>query len=124
VSTILCVDDNPHDLSLVTALFETQGYFVLSTDDPQEALNWAKGAVFDLAILDYELPSMNGTTLARKLKRISPRIPILLFSGALSIAPEELFAFDEYIAKGESPGMLLFKTRCLLEPAQARAASA
>lgn len=121
VPTILCVDDNLCHLSLITALFEMQGYSVLCTDDPQEAIDLVGKVFVDLAVVDYELPHMNGAMLARKLRAISPNILILLCSGCLLIGSEDLNAVDEYIAKGESSGMLLVKTRCLLNLAWARA---
>lgn len=123
MTKVLCVDDNPLHLCLVTALCETEGYSVICADDPRKAIDLARKSSFDLAILDYELPHMNGTALARKLKRIRPRVRIVLLSGALAIPSEELKEIDEYIAKGESPCMLLSKMRCLTGP-QARAASA
>lgn len=114
--TILCVDDDPRDLCLVTALFQMRGYGVLATSDPHQAMDLAKSVLFELAVLDYNLPRMSGTALARELKRIRPNVPIVLFSGALSIAAEELTAIDEHVQKGESPDALLLKTRHLLKP--------
>jgi DNA-binding response OmpR family regulator len=93
-----------------------QGYKVLSTSDPRKALDLANSSFFELAVLDYDLPHIRGTALARELKRIRPHVPILLFSGALSIAAEELTAIDEHIHKGESPGALLLTASCLLKP--------
>jgi CheY-like chemotaxis protein len=53
------------------------------TADPAEALAWlARGDQFDLAILDLNMPRMDGLTLAREIKRLSPgdALPLVLFS--------------------------------------------
>jgi DNA-binding response OmpR family regulator len=117
MSTILCVDDDLSTLSLLASLFKMQGFAVLATDDPRKAMDLAKNILFELAVVDYDLPHMSGTTLALELKRISPNLPIVLFSGTLSIAAEELTAVDEHVVKGETPDTLMLKTRFLLKPA-------
>jgi CheY-like chemotaxis protein len=116
MSTILCVDDNPGNLCLVSTLFEMEGYNVLSTSDPRNALDLAKSTFFELAVLDYDLPHINGAELARELKRIQPDVPIILFSGSLSITAEELTVIDEHVCKGETSGTLLLAASCLLKP--------
>ena len=51
------------------------------TESPGEALRWLKeGEAFDLAILDMHMPEMDGAELARQMRAISPKLPLVLFS--------------------------------------------
>ena len=51
-------------------------------DDPREALVWAGGHNFDLAISDYRMARMDGVTLLRQLRDIQPETVRMIVSGA------------------------------------------
>ena len=53
------------------------------TESSEEALNWIeRGDPFDLALLDYHMPALDGVELARKIRqrRDSASLPILILS--------------------------------------------
>ena len=83
---------------------------------PGKRWNWLGRTSFDLAVLDYELPHMSGIALARRMKSLRPGVPLVLYSGSVSIKDEELGAVDVYVAKGETIDVLLHKLRDLLVP--------
>ncbi len=116
MATILCVDDSPKTLRLLSSILEWCGYRVLTSRDPDAALRMARLSPFDLAILDYQLPNGNGTSLAKAIKKMKPDVPIMLFSGALPVTTDELDAVDECVSKGESVDDMLYKVRELLQP--------
>ena len=93
---------------------------MFTAGDPLEAIASAEQTTFDLAVLDYELPNMSGISLAKSLRRIKPLVPLVLFSGCLSITDEELSAVDAHVAKGENIDILLAKVRDLLHLSQGR----
>jgi len=113
--TIFCVDDNPSVLRLLTALFEADGYQVVTANHPRKALELAERTPFDLAILDYQMTGMNGASLAKEMRRKRPTVPLLLFSGSPALPAEALLEVDDYVTKGEGPELLLQKTRELLQ---------
>lgn len=115
--TILCVDDSPKTLRLLGSILQLCGYSVLTARDPDAALKLAGLKRFDLAILDYQLPNRSGTSLAKAIKRVKPQIPIMLFSGAISLAIGELSDVDACVSKGESVDVMLHKVRNLLRQA-------
>ena len=80
---ILWVDDSSALLSLYQAVFGSLGFEIVITSSPQEALKHA-GAV-DLAILDYDMPGMNGAALAALIKGSHGTLPVVLYSGNGSI---------------------------------------
>jgi len=85
---ILLVDDEPDILFIFKHGLEINGFEVDAYDSPLNAINSFKPNVYDLAILDYHMPDMNGFTLYREMKKIDPAI-IACFLTAFEIAPEE-----------------------------------
>jgi DNA-binding NtrC family response regulator len=96
--TILWVDDSSALLSLYQAVFGRLGFEIVITSSPQEALKQA-GAV-DLAILDYDMPDMNGAALAALIKGSHGTLPVVLYSGNGSIPDSAHQWVDAICAKG------------------------
>jgi CheY-like chemotaxis protein len=65
-----------------------------------------RGAI-DLAILDYNMPVMNGCALAQRLRSIYPKLKTILHSGATDIPPSEMTSVDVLIHKGDGVAPLL-----------------
>ena len=89
---IVCVDDEPLVLDDVLSVCKS-----LSTDisvngftDVYEALEWIRSNPVDIALLDIDMPQMNGITLAAQIKKIKPDMVILFLT-----AYKE-FAFDAF----------------------------
>ena len=115
VPTILYVDDNQKALRMLGAVFQMCGFTVVTAQDPGTALAMAETVAFDLAVLDYLLPDMNGALLAMHIRRVKPDVPLLLFSKIFSLPAEERCLVDEFVSKGESIDLLLYKVRRLLK---------
>ena len=70
----------------------------------------------DLVVLDYAMPDLNGLLVARRMKQLRPKTPILMVTGdqgALTAAPES--CVDVFMAKGE-PVQFLSRVREFLRP--------
>lgn len=82
-ATILLVEDEPSMLRMVTRMLEQQGYRVLSSGSPAEAVRLAEGhpGRIDLLMTDVVMPDMNGRELAARLATLQPRIKRLFMSG-------------------------------------------
>jgi len=84
--TILVVEDEPAMLKAVKRLLEHQGYKVLATRTPSEALLAARihsGAI-QLVLTDVILPEMNGRELSEQLLPFNPSAKRLFMSGYTS----------------------------------------
>jgi len=77
----LVVDDEPLVLALVSAILTARGWRVLRASDGENGLEQARGLDLDLLITDYDLPGIDGTTLARELCTSDPDLPVLVISG-------------------------------------------
>uniref|UniRef100_A0AAU1I922 Circadian input-output histidine kinase CikA n=1 Tax=Streptomyces sp. NBC_00180 TaxID=2903632 RepID=A0AAU1I922_9ACTN len=95
---MLVVDDNMTNLTIMTRQAETWGMKVRATRSPQEALSWVRGGEpFDVAILDLQMPGMDGVTLARHISRHLDGIPMILLTSTGS--PEDLTLFSAHHSK-------------------------
>ncbi|MFZ3341104.1 MAG: response regulator [Terriglobales bacterium] len=115
-TTVLYVDDNPKSSRLLASVLEECGFRIISKNDPLEALALCRRTGFDLALLDYEMPSMSGAKLAREIKHLMPDMPVVLISGRTSIPPAELGFVDAHFGFGTALDDLLWTMRILVPP--------
>ncbi len=93
-SQVLIVDDAPTNRLILQRVTASWGMTPTATESAREALAWVRtGQRFELAIIDYVMPEMNGVRLARELRALRPDLPIvLLTSTALNDkAAQQLF---------------------------------
>ena len=111
---MLYVDDNPKSSRLLTSVLEECGFKVITKNDPVEALALCKRTYFDLALLDYEMPSMSGSQLAHEIKYLTPDVPIVLISGRTTLPSADLAFVDAHFGFRTSLDDLLYTMRVLV----------
>ena len=81
--TILLVEDEPMILEMTTVMLEHQGYKVIPTASPGEAIRLAREHAGEIHLLmtDVVMPEMNGRDLARNLLSLYPDLKRLFMSG-------------------------------------------
>lgn len=79
MSTILIADANASDRSAYIALLGNYGHRILEAVNGAEALEIAREELPDLVITDIIMPSMDGFTLARRLRAepLLARVPVI-----------------------------------------------
>ena len=115
-TTVLYVDDNPKSSQLLSSVLEECGFRVITRNDPMEALALCRRSDFDIALLDYEMPAMTGSQLAREIKTLMPETPVVLISGRTSMPPAELEFVDAHFGFGTVLDDLLWSMRILAPP--------
>ncbi len=66
---VLVVDDNATNRRILSLLASKWGMAARETASPADALGWVEeGEPFDLALLDYQMPGMDGVELAEALR--------------------------------------------------------
>ena len=78
---ILLVDDDELLVETYTAIFELEGFNVLTAKSPYEAIHIVKDKEIDIAILDYNLPYMTGAELGHILYKSQNNVKIMFISG-------------------------------------------
>ena len=113
--TILAVDDNRIALMSRRLLLESAGYAVLVAGDAAEAVDIVRRQPVDLVLMDYYLPSGNGTEARHEMKSMRPAMPILVLSGVTEF-PEDLSNVDLFLSKLDGPEHLITTIGKFLPP--------
>jgi two-component system, cell cycle sensor histidine kinase and response regulator CckA len=75
---ILVVEDDTSARDSIRLLLSIDRHAVTEARDGSEALALAGAQAFDLVILDYLMPGMQGGEVASRLRQIAPAVPILM----------------------------------------------
>jgi two-component system cell cycle response regulator DivK len=78
-ATILYVEDNSDNRKLVRRVLEVEGYAVVEAQDGHEAMERLESESIDLALMDINMPEMDGYTLTSRIKAMPrfSKLPIV-----------------------------------------------
>ncbi len=82
---LLVVDDDPAQRLLLSRLLSAAGYVVDKAADGDDALELASETDYSVALLDYQMPGLNGVELFAVLQLRQPWIKGLLITGYTSL---------------------------------------
>jgi len=80
---VLVVDDEPMTLTLFTHLLTDAGFDVVCAQSGFQCLDLFSrhSSKYDLVILDFAMPFMDGAETFERLRAISPALPVVLVTG-------------------------------------------
>jgi DNA-binding response OmpR family regulator len=115
---VLLVDDEEEYASILSERLARRGIEIVTAARGDEALALLEEKNFDTALVDVMMPRMSGLELLRQIKRLHPRVEVILFTGHGStrdgVAGMRLGAFD-YLDKLEDIESLVAKIRAAAE---------
>ena len=82
---ILVVDDDEEIRELYEYYLEELGFNVDVAKDGEDAIEKSKYTSYDLAIIDYRLPGVNGNVVAAEINENSPATHILFITGSYDL---------------------------------------
>ncbi|MBA2380804.1 MAG: response regulator [Chloroflexi bacterium] len=82
---VLCVDDEPVVLLLMTRLLERLGLEVTTATGPIEALAFFEAGRFDLIVTDIRMPGMDGHAFLAEIRVRDPEVPVVVATGHASL---------------------------------------
>jgi CheY-like chemotaxis protein len=117
LATLLVVDDEADIREVEVMALSRVGYRVLAAASPEEAVRLAAVTpTIDLLLTDYLMPEVNGLELARHIRAVHPKTPVLLVSGSLELINGDAADLErlETLAKPFTIKQLTEKVRALL----------
>jgi signal transduction histidine kinase/DNA-binding response OmpR family regulator/HPt (histidine-containing phosphotransfer) domain-containing protein len=105
---LLIVDDNATSRRILTLMSSGWGMVPRETASPREALAWIeRGDPFDIAILDMQMPEMDGLALATALRRLRgpAELPVVILT-SLGRTEASLVDIAAYLSKPIKPAHL------------------
>jgi CheY-like chemotaxis protein len=73
--TLLLVDDEERILSALRRALRREGWRLLATSDPAEALRWLESEPVDAILSDHKMRGMSGLELLEAAARLRPPRP-------------------------------------------------
>ncbi len=78
---ILIIDDDDLNLKMLNEALTARGHHVVAARTGNEAVEIFGRQPFGLVLTDLSMPGMSGWQVSREIKRINPRVPVILLSG-------------------------------------------
>jgi CheY-like chemotaxis protein len=112
---VVVIDDDTDTLDILSQLLRDQGADVVVVDQPGAALATILGVMPDVLLVDIAMPGLDGVSLMRKLRSLSPerggRIPAATLSAAANTQEEialwRAAGFQGHIRKPFAPPALV-----------------
>jgi diguanylate cyclase (GGDEF)-like protein/PAS domain S-box-containing protein len=117
---ILCVDDEPHNLSLLEAILSPQGYFVITAANGPKALEKIRAEQIDICLLDVMMPEMDGFEVCRRIKSnvLYRNIPVVMIT-SLSDTENRILGIEagaeDFISNPFNTAEVLARIKMLLQ---------
>lgn len=77
---ILVVDDDQDITANIADILEDNGYRTEKAHDGATALACVSRSQYDVALLDYKMPDMDGVTLFDKLRHVQPNLVAIMIT--------------------------------------------
>ncbi len=112
---ILCAEDHPANRRVIELILNIIGADVTMVENGREALDAVRHVVFDLVLMDMQMPGMDGLTATREIRKLEvatgrPHVKIIMVSAnALEEHTQASMAAgcDAHMSKPISPDKLL-----------------
>jgi DNA-binding response OmpR family regulator len=87
---ILYVSASETDMRVMRYMLEIKGYRVIVATTGQQAIIAVSEALFDfdIALINFSMPNMNGIELVGRLKQIAPHIPMVILGDCKKVSGE------------------------------------
>ncbi len=75
---VLVVDDDADIRVNITDILNDLGYETAIAENGESALQCVRSGCFEVVLLDYKMPGMDGVTLCREIKKLQPSIVTIM----------------------------------------------
>lgn len=116
-SKILFVEDEEDLTLIVTDTLRGQGYDVITADDGNAGLDKFKADGADIVVADIMMPKMDGFSMAKEIRKLSPAVPLLFLTAKSTIDDVEKgfeIGANDYLKKPFELRELIVRIKALL----------
>ena len=104
---ILCVDDEPHVVTLKCAILEAAGHQVTAATSAKDAIDKLQHETYDAVVTDWRLGDANGRAVVQAAKS-NAAVPVVVVSGYVAEAFQAAEPLaDLYLEKPVNPEELV-----------------
>ncbi len=116
---IIVIDDDPDIRDVLMLTLSEEGYDVAEAENGQQGLELIKSRGFNLVIVDYKMPVMDGPTLCATVKKdiLLAHVPIIMLTGKGDVTDKVSginAGADDYMVKPFEPTELLARIKMVL----------
>ena len=107
MARILCVDDEPHVVTLKCAILEQAGHTVTASTSAHDAIEKLQNGAYDAVVTDWRLGDADGRSVVEAAKQHST-MPVVVVSGYVAEAFQAAEPLaDLYLEKPVNPEELV-----------------
>lgn len=121
--SVLVVDDEPDILDLISRFLGRDDMTIDTSGSGPQAIEKLSKTGYDVLILDYEMPGMDGIELLKEVKSEDYETPVIIFTGKghEDVVIEALNnGADFYLQKGKNPRLNFLELRNMIKEAVRR----
>lgn len=82
---LLIIDDDETVLDSCRKVFESEGFQVKATSNPEQGLALAAEKCFDVVLCDWQMPGVDGMDVIERMDRICPQSTVVMITGYPSV---------------------------------------
>lgn len=101
--SLLCLHRNPAQLSVL----QEKGFSVITATHGSQGLRLLVSKPVDAVVLEYHLGLMDGAAVAHEIKKVRPRLPIVMLAETLDLPEGALKSVDALVTSSDGPRFLL-----------------
>lgn len=120
MAKILCVDDEPHVVTLKCAILEAAGHNVTASTSARDAIEKLQRETYDAVVTDWRLGDANGRAIVQAAKSAATsNLPVVVVSGYVAEAFQAAEPLaDLYLEKPVNPEELVTIVNELLKTSE------
>lgn len=96
-------------------LLRSAGFSVITAPSGGDGVKMFATTKVDAVVIDYQMPDLNGGSVADELRQQDPSVPLVLITGYPDPPSTVIEKFDSFLPKGSSPRLLVKQVARLVE---------
>ena len=109
--SLLCIHRDPSQLKVL----QEKGFSLITATHWSQILRLLVSKPVDAVVLEYYLELLDGATVADEIKKVRPRLPIVMLAESLELPEGALKSVDALVTAADGPRFLVEAIRTVLQ---------